>query len=182
LTSKFFGTLTVQTTMPFRLVKARHPQEIGAAAILFREYANWLGIDLSFQDFENELRALPGKYAPPTGELILACSQAGDALGCIGVRPLDGAAVCEMKRLYVLPSARGLGVGRALIGAIITAAEELGYPEMKLDTLPWMHSAIAMYRQFGFEEIAPYYDNPVPGTRYLGKRLSPKPPAKADDL
>ena len=164
------------TAMPeLRLVKVRQPEEIGAAAVLFREYVDWLGIDLSFQDFENELAALPGKYAPPEGELILACSHAGDALGCVGVRPLDGTIVCEMKRLYVRPSARGLGVGRALIGAIISAAEELGYAEMKLDSLPWMDSALALYKQFGFTEIAAYYDNPVPETRYLGKRLAPRP-------
>jgi GNAT superfamily N-acetyltransferase len=157
--------------MPFRLTKVRSPSEIAAAAALFREYADWLGIDLCFQDFENELATLPGKYAPPGGELMLACSIAGDALGCVGVRPLDGTAVCEMKRLYVRPSARGLGVGRGLIAAIITAAEALGYAEMKLDTLPAMDSAMGLYRLFGFAEIAPYYFNPVPGTRYLGKRL-----------
>jgi ribosomal protein S18 acetylase RimI-like enzyme len=157
--------------MTFRLVKARHPEEIAAVAALFREYADWLGIDLAFQDFANELATLPGKYAPPEGELMLAYSPAGDALGCVGVRPLDGAAVCEMKRLYVRPAARGLGIGRALVEAIIIAAEELGYVEMKLDTLPWMESAAALYRAFGFTEIAAYYNNPVPGTRYLGKQL-----------
>jgi ribosomal protein S18 acetylase RimI-like enzyme len=156
--------------MTFRLVKARHPQEIATATTLFREYADWLGIDLAFQDFANELATLPGKYAPPDGELILALSPTGDALGCVGVRPLDGA-VCEMKRLYVRPAARGLGIGRALVEAIISAAEALGYAEMKLDTLPWMESAMALYKQFGFAEIAPYYNNPVPGTRYLGRQL-----------
>jgi GNAT superfamily N-acetyltransferase len=161
--------------MTFRLVKARHRQEIAAAAALFREYADWLGIDLTFQDFANELATLPGKYAPPEGELMLAYSLSGDALGCVGVRPLDGAAVCEMKRLFVRPAARGLGIGRALVEAIIGAAEALGYAEMKLDTLPWMDSAAALYREFGFTEIAAYYDNPVPGTRYLGKRLAPRP-------
>jgi GNAT superfamily N-acetyltransferase len=158
----------------FRLVKARNPQEIAAATALFREYADWLGIDLSFQDFENELKTLPGKYAPPEGELIIALSHAAEALGCVGVRPLDSAVVCEMKRLYVRASARGSGIGRALIGAIIEAAEALGYAEMKLDTLPWMDPAMALYQEFGFAEIAAYYDNPVPGTRYLGKRLTPR--------
>jgi GNAT superfamily N-acetyltransferase len=161
----------MQAVMPFRLVKARHSREIAAASVLFREYADWLGIDLGFQDFESELKTLPGKYAPPEGELMLACSHAGDALGCVGVRPLDGITICEMKRLYVRRSARGTGVGRALVEAIIEAAEALGYAEMKLDTLPWMDSAMALYQQFGFREIAAYYDNPVPGVRYLGKRL-----------
>jgi GNAT superfamily N-acetyltransferase len=168
--------------MTFRLIKARHPEEIAAAAVLFREYADWLGIDLTFQDFDSELATLPGHYAPPEGELMLALSPTSDALGCVGVRPLDGAAVCEMKRLYVRPWARGTGAGRALVGAIIEAAEDLGYAEMKLDTMPWLDSAIALYRQFGFAEIAAYYDNPVPGVRYFGKRLTPKKSAKANDL
>jgi GNAT superfamily N-acetyltransferase len=163
--------------MTFCLVKARNPGDIAAASTLFREYADWLGIDLCFQDFENELKTLPGKYAPPEGELILALSPAGDALACVGVRPLDGTAVCEMKRLYVRPSARGTGIGRALVEAIIQSAEEFGYAEMKLDTLPGMDSAMALYQQFGFRQIPAYYDNPVPGVRYLGRFLAPSKPA-----
>jgi GNAT superfamily N-acetyltransferase len=161
---------------PFHLVRVRRADEIAAATALSREYADWLGIDLTFQDFENELKGLPGKYAPPKGELMLACSHAGDALGCVGVRPLDGA-VCEMKRLYVRPAERGTGVGRALVDAILRSAEELGYAQMKLDTLPWMDPAMTLYRQFGFKEIEAYYDNPVPGTRYLGRILLPSKPA-----
>ena len=157
---------------PFRLAPVRQAEEIAAAAALFREYADWLGIDLSFQGFEAELASLPGKYAPPTGELMLACAPAGDALGCVAVRPLEGAAICEMKRLYVRPAARGLGIGAALVGAIITSAEELGYAEMRLDTLPTMPEAFALYERFGFLQIPAYYHNPVPGTVYLGKRLS----------
>jgi GNAT superfamily N-acetyltransferase len=159
---------------PFRLAHVRHAEEIAAAAILFREYADWLGIDLSFQGFEAELAGLPGKYAPPTGELMLAYSPEGDALGCAAVRPLEGRAVCEMKRLYVRPAARGLGIGAALVAAVIGAAEQLGYGEMKLDTLPSMSEALALYLRFGFLEIPAYYHNPVPGTVYLGKRLAPR--------
>jgi ribosomal protein S18 acetylase RimI-like enzyme len=157
----------------FRLVQCRHAEEIATAATLFREYADWLGIDLSFQGFEAELASLPGKYAPPTGELMLACSPDGQALGCAAVRPLEGSAVCEMKRLYVRPAARGLGIGRALVTAIIEAAQALGYAEMKLDTLPTMPEALALYKRCGFLEIPAYYHNPVPGTVYLGKRLVP---------
>ena len=157
---------------PFRLAPVRHAEEIAAAAALFREYADWLGIDLSFQGFEAELASLPGKYAPPTGELMLACASVGGALGCVAVRPLDGLTICEMKRLYVRPAARGLGIGAALVGAIITSAEELGYAEMRLDTLPTMPEAFALYERFGFLQIPAYYHNPVPGTVYLGKRLS----------
>ena len=156
----------------FRLSKARQAGEIAAAAALFREYADWLGIDLSFQGFETELRDLPGKYAPPAGELLLAHSADGDVLGCVALRPLDGIAVCEMKRLYVRHAARGLGAGRALVTAIIRSAREIGYAEMRLDTLPMMAEAFALYQRVGFVEIPPYYHNPVPGTRYLGKRFT----------
>jgi GNAT superfamily N-acetyltransferase len=156
---------------PFRLAAVRSAPEITAAADLFREYVDWLGIDLSFQDFEAELAGLPGKYAPPAGELMLAYSPDGDALGCVAVRPLRGA-VCEMKRLYVRPTARGLGIGRALVAAIIESAQALGYAEMKLDTLPAMPEALALYECFGFVRIAAYYYNPVPGTVYLGKQIS----------
>jgi ribosomal protein S18 acetylase RimI-like enzyme len=156
----------------FSLTQARRAREIDAAAALFREYADWLAIDLSFQGFEAEPRDLPGKYAPPEGELLLACSAVGDALGCVALRPLDGIAVCEMKRLYVRPAARGLGVGSALVAAIIRSAQELGYAEMRLDTLPTMVEAFALYQRFGFTEIPAYYHNPVPGTRYLGKPLA----------
>jgi ribosomal protein S18 acetylase RimI-like enzyme len=158
---------------PFRLAQARHAQEIATAAVLFREYADWLGIDLSFQGFEAELASLPGKYAPPTGALILAYSPEGEALGCVAVRPLEGNAACEMKRLYVRPAARGLGIGAALVAAVIGAAETLGYREMKLDTLPSMPEALALYQRFGFLQIPAYYHNPVRGTVYLGKRLTP---------
>jgi GNAT superfamily N-acetyltransferase len=161
----------------FRLAKVRHAEEIAAATTLFREYADWLGVDLSFQGFEAELASLPGKYAPPSGELMLACSPVGDALGCAAMRSLAGTAVCEMKRLYVRPAARGLGIGAALVAAIIRSAEEFGYAEMKLDTLARLPEAFALYKRFGFLEIPAYYHNPVPGTVYLGKPLSPAAPA-----
>ena len=156
----------------FHLSKARKAGEIAAAAALFREYADWLGIDLSFQGFAAELRDLPGKYAPPAGELLLAHSADGNVLGCVALRPLDGIAMCEMKRLYVRPAARGLGAGRALVSTIIRSAQEIGYAEMRLDTLPMMAEALALYQRVGFVEIPAYYHNPVPGTRYLGKRLA----------
>ena len=157
----------------FRLAKVRRPHEVAAAAVLFREYADWLGIDLSFQGFEAEVASLPGKYAPPLGELMLACAPTGDALGCVAVRPLEGAAVCEMKRLYVRPAARGHGLGAVLVAAIIGCAEERGYAQMKLDTLAGMAEAFALYKRFGFLEIPAYYHNPLPGTAYLGKQLTP---------
>lgn len=161
----------------FRLSKVRQALEIAGAADLFREYADWLAIDLSFQGFAEELATLPGKYAPPVGELMLAFAAESEVLGCVAVRPLEGRTVCEMKRLYVRPAARGLGLGRALVAAIIHSAQQLGYAEMRLDTLPKMVEAFALYRRFGFTEIAPYYHNPVPGTRYLGLKIAPLQPA-----
>jgi ribosomal protein S18 acetylase RimI-like enzyme len=139
---------------------------------LFRDYARSLSVDLGFQDFDAELAALPGKYAPPAGELLLALDATGAALGCVALRALD-AAIAEMKRLYVRPSGRGRGVGGALVAAVIAAAEARGYREMRLDSLPTMLEAIALYRRFGFVEIPAYCFNPVPGTVYLAKQLAP---------
>jgi GNAT superfamily N-acetyltransferase len=165
-------TVSYQAISRFRLAKVRAPEEIAVAAVLFREYVDWLGIDLSFQGFEAEVASLPGKFAPPLGELMLACAPDGAALGCVAMRPLEGATICEMKRLYVRPAARGHGIGAALVAAIIGCAQELGYAEMKLDTLAGMAEAFALYKRFGFIEIPAYYHNPVPGTVYLGKRLT----------
>jgi len=136
---------------------------------LFREYQAFLGVDLCFQDFERELASLPGSYAPPAGALLLA--MADDAVaGCVGLRPLDGGA-CEMKRMYVRPAFRGLGLGRALADAVVAAAVEAGYRSMRLDTLETLHTAIDMYRSMGFAPIEPYYHNPLPGVLYLEKAL-----------
>jgi GNAT superfamily N-acetyltransferase len=164
---------------PFRLAKVRYAEGVATIATLFREYADWLAIDLSFQGFEAELAGLPGKYAPPDGDLMLALSPSDEPAGCVALRPIEGVAVCEMKRLYVRPAVRGHGIGGALVTAIIRSAEELGYAEMKLDTLPAMPEALALYRRFGFAEIPAYYHNPMPGTVYLSKRLSPHQAASA---
>lgn len=149
----------------FTIAPARTPADVAAACALFREYAASLGIDLAFQQFDEELAGLPGEYAEPGGALLLACVGMEPA-GCVGVRPLD-AGVCEMKRLYVRPASRGLGLGDALARAAIAAARERGYERMRLDTLPSMASARRLYRALGFREIAAYRFNPVLGTAFL---------------
>jgi GNAT superfamily N-acetyltransferase len=139
---------------------------------LFDAYAASLGIDLSFQDFAAEMATMPGKYAPPAGELLLARDAHGEAIGCVGLRPLPTDGCCEMKRLYVSPHGRGLGLGKALVEAIIGEARRIGYREIRLDTLPTMSEAVAVYRRAGFVPIEPYYDTPIVGTTFLGRRLA----------
>lgn len=137
---------------------------------LFREYQHGLGVSLCFQDFDSELAGLPGKYADPQGCILLAEAD-GKPAGVVALRALDGDAVCEMKRLYVRPTARGLGLGRRLAAAIVDEARKRGYARMRLDTLPKLSEAIALYATMGFVEIPPYYGNPIPGVRYYELKL-----------
>jgi ribosomal protein S18 acetylase RimI-like enzyme len=136
---------------------------------LFRAYADSLGVDLSFQDFEREYAALPGEYVPPRGELLIARWE-GAVAGCVALRALDRE-TCEMKRLYLRDAFRGRGIGRALADAIVAAARDRGYQRMRLDSLPSMESAIALYRAMGFREIAPYRTNPIVGTKFMELEL-----------
>jgi ribosomal protein S18 acetylase RimI-like enzyme len=134
---------------------------------LVRDYVNWIALDLAFQEIDAEIEGLPGDYAPPRGVLLVA----GDpVVAMIGLRPLDDL-TCEMKRLYVHPSARGLGLARALILRLMDEARVLGYREMRLDTLPMMGDAQKLYVALGFEDIAPYYDTPIAGTRFMARAL-----------
>ena len=142
----------------------RHERDLGRVAALFREYQQALGEDLCFQGFERELASLPGPYAPPGGALLLAES-AGEAIGCVAVRPI-GPGVCEMKRLYVRPGRRGARLGRALAVAAIRAARDAGHATMRLDTLARLKEAMALYRDLGFREREPYYDNPLGNVVY----------------
>lgn len=144
--------------------------DLADAAALFGAYAASLEIDLAYQGFAAELASLPGAYAPPRGALLLARDAAGAPAGCVALRPLaDG--VCEMKRLYVSPRARGLGLGRALIDAVLQAAAAGGYREIRLDTLPSMAGALALYAAAGFTPVPPYYDTPVKNTVFLARAL-----------
>jgi len=136
---------------------------------LFREYADWLKVDLCFQDFERELRELPGEYAPPSGCLLLAMEES-EAVGCIALRKITDD-TCEMKRLYVRKIARGRGLGRRLCERLMSAARAKGYAKMRLDTLPSMREAISLYRSFGAREIEPYRYNPVGGALFFEIKL-----------
>ena len=154
----------------FRLTRAETADEFAAARAVFEEYAAALGVDLCFQNFARELDNLPAEYGPPGGRLLLA-SLGDERVGCVGLRKFsDG--VCEMKRLYVRPRARGAGLGRVLAAEIIRAARELGYGSMRLDTLPAMKEAVPLYRSLGFKETEAYRYNPVGGTIYMELDLS----------
>ena len=151
----------------FKIRPARSSDDLEAALRLFNEYVASLGIDLTFQDFQNEVACLPGKYAPPVGEILLVHDLQGDCLGCVALRPLLAEGCCEMKRLYVLPSARRFGLGRTLVDAIVKKAEQIGYTHMRLDTLSTMVAAINMYKNMGFREIPSYYDTPLVDTVFM---------------
>jgi putative acetyltransferase len=157
--------------MSYQIRSVGSPQDIVVVRELIREYVHWLDIDIAIQGFEAELPHFPGLYSPPAGDLLLAQSNGGEALGCTCLQPLDLPGACEVKRLYVRPSFRGMGLGRKLATSAIERASTLGYREVMLDTLPWMTSAIAIYRSLGFAPIAPYWNNLVPGIIYLGKTL-----------
>jgi ribosomal protein S18 acetylase RimI-like enzyme len=152
------------------IAPARTPADIADAASLFRAYAAALPVDLAYQGFADELATLPGRYAPPGGTLLLARRLDGTAVGCVAVRPIGGGA-CEMKRLYVAPAGRGLGLGRTLAEAAIAAARRDGHREIRLDTLPTMGTALALYRSLGFAPMPAYYDTPVAGTVFLSRPL-----------
>lgn len=147
-----------------RIKQAQTKTEIEEVRSLFREYEAFLDVDLCFQSFEEELASLPGKYSRPNGDLLIGID--GErTIGCVAVRKLDDS-VCEMKRLFVRPEARGKGLGRQLAHEIIVVARELGYSLMRLDTLDNLTEAMHLYETLGFRRTKPYYKNPLPGVVY----------------
>jgi len=158
-----------KVTPHIQLITPETTDELAATSGIFREYAISLGFDLCFQDFEGEIATLPGDYAAPRGALLLAKVN-GEVAGCCALRPLDSSDyvnAAEMKRLYVRPAFRGLGLGRQLAEAILDEARMGGYDSVLLDTLDDMEIARAMYEELGFKEIPPYYHNPLAGAHYL---------------
>jgi putative acetyltransferase len=156
------------------VIPARTDSELDHVRTLFLDYQRSLSIDLCFQDFDNEVRNLPGTYAEPDGVLLLA-SVDGAPAGCCAFRPLitsDHPNACEMKRLFVRPAFRGFGLGRRLVEHTMTCAQLTGYSNMLLDTLSDMEAARALYQEAGFVEIPPYYHNPLAGAHYLKVALS----------
>ncbi len=154
----------------YEIKQAESVQQLEQARIIFREYESWLGLDLCFQGFEEELRGLPGKYAPPEGRLLLAYSD-NILSGCIALRKLE-TDICEMKRLYLRENTRGKGLGKMLIEKLIDEARLIGYSKMRLDTYPpKMAKAVKLYESQGFRPIPAYYDNPHDGVLFMGLDL-----------
>jgi GNAT superfamily N-acetyltransferase len=160
-------------TPAVRLITVDTADLITSTRSIFREYAASLDVDLNFQGFEAELATLPGEYAAPTGQLLLAMVD-DDVAGCGAFRPLadvDYPNACEMKRLYVRPAYRRFGLGRLMAQRLLDDARRAGYSYMLLDTLDDMESARELYATLGFEDVPPYYYNPIPGAHYLRAKL-----------
>lgn len=158
--------------MAFSIAEASSDSDVNDMRALFTEYQRWLGLDLTFQDFSSELRSLPGAYAPPDGRMLLARDADGGCAGGVAMKPL-APGICEMKRLYVRPRWRGVGLGRLLADEIIRVGRMAGYARMRLDTLAHLVAATELYRSMGFHDIAPYYVNPLDDAVYMEKLLNP---------
>ena len=155
----------------FDLRQATFPGDVATARALFEEYQRSLGISLCFQNFDEELRTLPGVYAQPAGRLLLAFAGEEPA-GCVAIRRIEEG-ICELKRLWVRSVFRGTGLGRLLVETVLHEARNIGYRRMRLDTLPSMKAAQALYLSTGFLDIPPYNDHPIEGTRFMEAILPP---------
>lgn len=155
----------------YTITAAASAEDVQDVARLFGMYVATLTIDLAYQDFYAELAGLPGKYAAPAGAILIARDARGNAVGCIGIRPLREIGSCEVKRLFTLPGTRGSGLGHALARAAIEEARSLGYGLVRLDTLPSMGAAIRLYEKLGFERSPAYYAPTPDGTIFMAKRL-----------
>jgi ribosomal protein S18 acetylase RimI-like enzyme len=153
-----------------KIISAINNECVTRAKELIQEYALSLGLDLGFQDFEQEMATFPSQYSPPGGCLFVAQYE-NKIVGCVGLRD-QGSGICEMKRMYVQPNFRGKGLGKALAEAGIDKARSMGYTHMRLDTAPSMESAIRLYTSLGFRDIAPYRFNPIEGARYLELKIN----------
>jgi putative acetyltransferase len=157
---------------PLGILQAETPEQIATARELMMEYATALGFNLCFQNFSEELRALPGEYAPPAGRLLLATWE-GQAAGMVAMRSIEDKGSCEMKRLFVRPAFRGKSLGRVLTEKLIAEASQAGYTRMRLDTIRGiMDSAIRLYRELGFREVPAYYATPVQETLFMELELA----------
>ena len=166
------GENTLSAGSTVRVAQVATLDEIETAGSLFKEYSAWLAIDLSFQNFDEELSRLPGDYTPPDGRLLLA-RIGRDVAGCVALRRLDGRA-CEMKRMWVRPQFRGRAIGRVLTESLIAEARNIGYSEIRLDSLPSLTSALRLYKFLGFKEIAAYRYNPDPAAVFMRLPLTTK--------
>ena len=153
-----------------KLLEAKSDKEYEIAIELFREYASLIGIDLSFQKFDEEILEVKELYSTPNGQLIIAYDINENPIGCFGVRKFADS-ICELKRMYVKKEARGKGIGKKLLAKAIEVGKELNYKKMRLDTLPAMKSAIELYKKIGFYEITPYRFNPIEGAKYFEIKL-----------
>ncbi|MCB1919771.1 MAG: GNAT family N-acetyltransferase [Candidatus Competibacteraceae bacterium] len=158
------------------LLEVHTSEDLEIVRTLFREYEQFLGVDLCFQGFAEELATLPGRYAPPLGRLLLA-REGQQTAGCVALRPLHEQGACEMKRLFVRPAYRGQGLGLMLAQQIIQEAITVGYTVIRLDTLDTLKQAMRIYETLGFQRCTPYYANPLPGVVYWERALSKPAPA-----
>ena len=158
--------------MALKIQLARSHEDFAEVGSLIRQYVEWLGLDLSFQSYNEEINDLVGKYHSPASAMFLARLDNSRAVGCCGFSPIHIPHACETKRLFVLPEARGRKIAQALMSAVMLAAEATGYEKMFLDTLPSMTAAIHLYETLGFEQVAPYYSNPIGHAMFFCKSLS----------